>query len=112
MDACVFRHLENLYVSAFWTFEVCCCEYLHYNGSGSSNLYNCIVIYFSCHWKGKVNMTTIAFAIFAALLMAAAVALFIAIVLDFSVVGALLLLALMDVFILAGGYIAIKRSAH
>lgn len=57
-------------------------------------------------------MTTIAFAIFAALLMAAAVALFIAIVLDFSVVGALLLLALMDVFILAGGYIAIKRSAH
>lgn len=57
-------------------------------------------------------MTTIAFAIFAALLIAAAIALFIAIVMDFSVVGALLLLALMDVFILGIGYIAIRRSAH
>lgn len=57
------------------------------------------------------NMTAIGFAIFASLLIAAVVILALAMTTGLTVLGALVLLAVVDAVILAVGYVVIRRAA-
>ena len=57
------------------------------------------------------NMTTIGFAIFASLLIVAVVILALALTTDLTVLGALVLLAVLDAVILIAGYVVIRRAA-
>jgi hypothetical protein len=57
------------------------------------------------------NMTAIGFTIFASLLIVAVVILALAMVTSLTIVGALMILAVVDAVILIGGYLIIRRAA-